>query len=367
MPTGTLTPPAVITTERRAYTVEDAIGTGGFADLYRVSFRDSQGVPCFAVLKVLQSKHASDSHLRDLFFNEIESIRRTQGTYVVRYLDRGTLPRERGGLPFFVMEHMAGGTLYDLVSQEGLLDELRAVHFGRSIAAALKNAHRMHTVYDPDLQDTDGGSTQDLAVIIHRDVTPTNILLDQTREHAKLSDFGSAIQARDGSAALNDRIRTPEFASPEQRDGSSKITTASDIYQLGGVIYWALTRVEPVQLLTKPLGEREWSHSRALKDLLSSMLALNPGERPSAEAVESKLEEIALFAKGSNVPVAIPPLLGPSFSMPRFRLALAVWFIVIAIATYPIVSVLSPLAIQAIESLTELVQNRVPSVSKPQN
>jgi serine/threonine-protein kinase len=324
MSVSPLSPGDIVTTRQHRYEVLEHKKDGGAAHVYLVA--DEQGV--HRIVKLLQAQHLGNQHMLGLFSNEIESIRRTQGTYVVGIVDEGALEPPHPPLPFYVMEYMEGGNLHDLVTTRGALDAVTAATFGMQIAAALEKAHLQDKTvfpYSDGIQRVRPSGTELPACVIHRDVTPSNILLDPLQESVKLGDFGAAIQATGAAAPNQDNVRTQSFASPEQRRKDREITTASDIYQLGGTLFWALSFIEPVQLNGVALDRLRPGLDPSLAEYLSRMLREEPWERPTATEVRQKLAELRLLLSTPTTASATLPALPPkpAFTAQELGLRLA--------------------------------------------
>lgn len=211
----------------------DLIGQGGMTTVYRAVDRtDGREV----AIKVLSPYIAQDRRFKDRFEREIEVLHRLSHKHIVPILDYG----EEKAFAYIVMPYFPNGTLQDRL-EKGPLDPLEGARVVDQVSQALQYAH-------------------DLSVV-HRDVKPSNILLDDQGD-AFLSDFGFA-QIGDVSLNLTGSalIGTPAFMSPEQCQGED-IDARSDQYSLGVVLYQLSTGSlpfegdTPMAIAVKHINER---------------------------------------------------------------------------------------------------------------
>jgi tetratricopeptide (TPR) repeat protein len=199
------------------YRLIERIGAGGMAVVYKAARSDDEFSKLVAVKVVL----APDEQMVSRFRRERQMLAGLEHPNIARLLDGGTAS---DGSPFLVMEYVDGVPL-DRYVAEAQIDVHRILSLFRKICAAVSYAHRN--------------------LIVHRDLKPANILVTVEGE-PKLLDFGiaklmdaSAVRTRTGFGAM-----TPEYASPEQLRGAA-ITTATDVYSLGVILYELLARVRP--------------------------------------------------------------------------------------------------------------------------
>ena len=200
------------------YRVTGLIGHGGMGTVY-AAVRDDDVYRQQVALKVVKRGMDTQSIVHR-FRHERQILASLEHPNIARLLDGGTT---HDGLPYFVMEHITGQTItrYCENHKISLAEKLRLF---RQVCAAVQYAHQK--------------------LIIHRDLKPSNILVTDNGQ-SKLLDFGIAklLTAEDGAEALTGtgvRLMTPDYASPEQVYGQS-VTTATDIYGLGLVLYELLT------------------------------------------------------------------------------------------------------------------------------
>jgi hypothetical protein len=138
---------------------------------------------------------------------------------------------EDEGRPFIVMEFIQGCSLADKLKRGGV-SQHAVVKYLTSIAEAVQDAHENF--------------------ILHRDIKPGNILIDERTDEAKLTDFGLAMLVPSGTGPAEQSVReqkrvagTLPYMSPEQTQGADGVTVRSDVYSLGATLYEALTGTPP--------------------------------------------------------------------------------------------------------------------------
>jgi serine/threonine protein kinase len=179
---------------------------------------------------------------------------------------------EDDGVPVLVMEHVAGGSLHDLLRDEGPLPWRRAARIAEDVARGVAAVH-------------DRG-------IVHRDLKPANVLLDD-EGHAKVSDFGIARERRDagGTRVLDDRepAGTEAWMAPEVRHGVARADEASDVYGCATLLHACLAG-EPPDPEAGPAIE---GVPEALQAVLERGLARRPGDRyDAARALAGAIAEV---------------------------------------------------------------------------
>jgi serine/threonine protein kinase/tetratricopeptide (TPR) repeat protein len=212
------------------------IGTGGTSSVYAAARNDNEFRKVVAV-KIIKSGMDVEEILRR-FRTERQILASLDHSNITRLLDGGSTP---AGLPYLAMEYVEGlpVTRYAEINHLSVSERLALF---RTICAAVDYAHRN--------------------LVVHRDLKPANILVTALGV-PKLLDFGIAKLLRPESAGYTlpftqtrTRMLTPEYASPEQVRGEP-ITTASDIYSLGVVLYELLAGQRPYRLETRTLSEIE--------------------------------------------------------------------------------------------------------------
>ncbi len=255
------------------------IGEGGMGRVYLG--RDPQLKRFVAVKVLVQAGADQEAHAR--FQREAQAIAAISHPNVVSIYGVGDLP---DGTPYFVMQYVSGGSMWDRIRYSGPLSIEMAEEVIADVAAALAAAHKRG--------------------IVHRDVKPANVLWDEDSERATVSDFGIAgllsdeegdIHITAGGMALG----SPAYMSPEQLL-AEPMTPKSDIYALGLLGYELLTgrgpylgdtpaAVAAAHMSDQP---RRLSGVRrdvppALEDLLLRCLAKDAADRPTADEVVAAL------------------------------------------------------------------------------
>lgn len=214
------------------YKIIKEIGHGGMGVVYLASRNDDfrKRVALKLVKRGLDSKEVIRR-----FKNERQILASLHHPNIAQLLDGGTI---EDGTPYFVMEYVEGLQLLDFCNERQLSVNERLDLF-KTICSAVQHAHQN--------------------LVIHRDLKPSNILVTHGGE-VKLLDFGVAkflnpeLAGELNQTQTQFRVMTPEYASPEQIKGSH-ITTASDIYSLGVILYELLTDERPFKFEGKNLEQ----------------------------------------------------------------------------------------------------------------
>lgn len=248
-----------------AYRIVAPLGEGGMAAVYKAQ---QPAMKRFVALKVLPRRLAESEEFTARFQREALMLAQLQHPHILPVFDYG----QEDGYSYIVMPLLQGGTLADLLRSRRLsLPEINQVM--TQVGDALGYAHARG--------------------MIHRDVKPGNVLIDE-RGNCLLTDFGLArmVQASSGSVTSAGTIMgTPTYMSPEQGQ-SAAVDGRSDLYSLGIILYEMLTgRVPyyaetPVAVMLKHINQplpsaRELTPNvtEAIERVLAKSLAKNPDER----------------------------------------------------------------------------------------
>ena len=216
-----------------SYRLLREIGSGGMGVVYLAVRADDEFKKQVAIKLVRPGPHNKDLLRR--FRRERQILASLDHPNIARLYDGGTTEQ---GVPYLVMEYITGAPITEYCDERKLsiTDRLKLY---RDVCAAVQHAHQ--------------------SFVIHRDLKPGNILVTAEGE-VKLLDFGiaklldadSAYVAMDMTTGVP--VMTPEYASPEQIRGES-VTTASDVYSLGIVLYELLTGHYPYRFKDRSLPE----------------------------------------------------------------------------------------------------------------
>ncbi|MEU8847214.1 serine/threonine-protein kinase [Streptomyces sp. NPDC048564] len=205
--------------------------------------------------------------------------------------------------PWIVMELVEGKSLAEVIREDGLLEPKRAAEVGLAVLDVLRSAHR------------EG--------ILHRDVKPSNVLLESDTERVVLTDFGIAQVEGDPSITSTGMlVGAPSYISPERARGH-KPGPAADLWSLGGLLYASVEGAPPYDkgsaiatltaVMTEPLEEPK--NAGPLKDVIYGLLTKDPAKRLDDAGARAMLNAVihAPAAKSEPEPadatkvVPLPP------------------------------------------------------------
>jgi eukaryotic-like serine/threonine-protein kinase len=268
------------------FELTEKIGEGGMAVVYRARYvKDDRQV----AVKLLPEATVVNPTLLARFQREMEVLKNLRHPNIVRCFG-GVCENKQ---PFYAMELVEGGTLGDLLRNQGRRNWRTTAECGVQMCAALGCAH-------------DAG-------VVHRDVKPSNFLIDG--DQLKLSDFGLALMASGAKlTAAEKTVGTFDYMAPEQI-GGKEVSPRTDLYALGCVFFEMLTGRPPFEaeervavlhehLKTPPPRVADFVHDCPpdLDRLVDDLLAKDPEDRPrDAAAVAKRLQAIL---DGREVPVS---------------------------------------------------------------
>jgi eukaryotic-like serine/threonine-protein kinase len=269
------------------YKVLSRIGSGGMADVY---LAEDDLLGRRVALKLLHQRFASDQEFVERFRREASSAAGLSHPNVVAVFDRG----EWDGTYYIAMEYLPGRSLKSVVREHGPLAPQDAIDIVTQIVLALRFAHKRG--------------------IIHRDIKPHNVILDE-EGRAKVTDFGIARAGASDMTLTGSIMGTAQYLSPEQAQGHA-VTEASDLYAVGVVLYELLTGSVPFdgesavtiamqQVTAEPVppSQRNPAVGPALDAVVMRALEKDPMQRyATADELLAALQQ----AREGIVPAAAP-------------------------------------------------------------
>lgn len=252
------------------YSIEQCLGRGGMGAVYLARRADKEFEHSVA-LKMIRRGMDSELVVRR-FRHERQILASLNHPHIARLFDGGTTAE---GLPYFVMEYVAG-TPIDRYADEHRLSTPERLRLCLGVFDAVQHAHDHH--------------------IVHRDLKPTNVLVTSDGQ-PKLLDFGIAKLLdpdTDGDSTLTSLARpmTPDYASPEQILGQP-ITVATDVYALGLLLYELLT------------GHRAYQFSTRAPEAMASVVCNVDPERPSTAVTRSETNVHADGTTETRTPLTV--------------------------------------------------------------
>jgi serine/threonine protein kinase len=253
------------------YRLDRRLGAGSFATVW-LGHDDDLDVP--VAVKVLAENWAANQDVRSRFLTEARIMRKIRDQRIVQVYDIGTLP---DGRPYFVMDFIDGGSMDDLRQQ--LLEPARVLQVCAEACRAIEVLHQND--------------------VIHRDVTPGNLLLSRTANGAirvLIADLGVAKSMVDIAGATM-TAGTPGYMAPEQAAGRGQLDRRADIYSLTAVTFAMLTGSPPFPARNiSDIVARDPAAAPApiaarvgapviLDALMASGLAADPDRRPPTAAL----------------------------------------------------------------------------------
>ncbi len=252
-----------------AYKLVREIGRGGMGTVYLAQRADKQYEKSVAI-KVVRRGMDTDDILRR-FRNERQILANLEHPNIARLLDGGTTD---DGLPYLVMEYVEGVPVTDYCENHRLTTNDRLRIF-RTICAAVQHAHQN--------------------LVIHRDLKPSNILIT-TGDIPKLLDFGIAkVFSLELSELMVEhtltemRVLTPYYASPEQVRGET-LTTTSDVYSLGILLYELLSGIHPYR--SRTMAPHELARVICEQEPTRPSVAISESRTQSGESRKSPYSSI---------------------------------------------------------------------------
>ncbi|HYT90462.1 MAG TPA: protein kinase, partial [Gemmataceae bacterium] len=277
-----------------SYVLLERMGEGGMGTVYKARHRPMDRI---VAVKIIKSERLAQRDALRRFQREVRALAQLSHPNIVTAYDAD----RAGERSFLVMEHVEGLDLHRLVRESGPLTPVQACEYVRQAALGLQHASERG--------------------LVHRDVKPSNLLLDREQSIIKLLDLGLARREGVASATVPGELTgvgmmlgTPDFMAPEQAVDPRQADIRADIYSLGCTLYFLLAGRPPFpdgtltqKLLwhqhaePEPIGSLRPDVPAGLSAVLRKMLAKRPEERYQAPA-----EVAAALAPFANANLAKP-------------------------------------------------------------
>jgi serine/threonine protein kinase len=274
------------------YLILDVIGSGGMGHVYKARHLRMDRI---VALKVLSPDLISSRQAVARFQKEVRAAARLEHPKVVMAYDAD----EDNGVHFLVMQYVDGRDLGSVVKTAGCLSPLRALECVHQVAEGLEYAHNQG--------------------VVHRDIKPTNLLLDHSGT-VRILDMGLARIGPTGSvdAQKGSLLGTVDFMAPEQAMDSHAADGRADIYSLGCTLWWLVhgrrmfdgeklaQRIQAHRESRRPTLDSQGTGLDDVQTLFESMVAIDPADRfqSAAEvviAVESCLRQLRVSIDDDNL------------------------------------------------------------------
>jgi serine/threonine-protein kinase len=302
------------------YEVTDVLGSGGFGVVLK-AFDPALGRP--VAIKVLAPHLATSAAARSRFAREARAAAAVVADHVVAIHAVDSW----NGLPYLVMPYIAGCSLQERVDRDGPMNVKEVLRIGVQTAQGLAAAH--------------------VQGLVHRDVKPSNILLENGVERVKLTDFGLARAVDDASLTQSGVVAgTPQYMSPEQARGEA-VDQRSDLFALGSVLYFMCVGHSPFRANStpavlrrvcdetpRPLSEINPDIPVWLAQFIARLHAKNQVERvrSAAEVAETLAGYLAALQRGVPIVAKDPRPLAPAPRRPARKAAVTAAFSIVVLA-----------------------------------
>jgi serine/threonine-protein kinase len=277
------------------YEVLEEIGRGGMGVVLKAFDPSLHRV---VAIKVLAPQLATSGVARKRFLREARAAAAVSHDHIVTI----HAVDEANGLPYLVMQYVAGRSLQERLDKEGPLELGEVVRIGMQTASGLAAAHAHG--------------------IVHRDIKPANVLLEEGVPRVKITDFGLARAMDDASLTQSGCVAgSPLYMAPEQARGEP-LDPRSDLFSLGSVLYTMCTGRPPFRAANtlavlrrvsedtpRPIRETNPEVPDWLAAVVEKLMAKDPAERyqSAAEVVEVLGQHLAQLQNGAWVPPPRPP------------------------------------------------------------
>ncbi len=284
-----------------SYRVLDRIGAGGMGVVFQAEHLYLRHT---VAVKVLSQSIDQDFQLIQRFFTEMRAVALLRHPNIVAAMDGGVMRSSDSGQPdlyYFVMEHIPGEDLEEVVARQGPLEMTDACQIAHQVAMALSEVHKRQ--------------------LVHRDIKPSNIRITPTNQ-IKLVDFGLVRHFSRQLTDVGSILGTLDYLAPEQAEDSRGVDIRADIYGLGGTLFWCLTGQTPFPSVGHPTQEL----LARLNQPPPSLLSYNPNLPPALDKLVKRMmasDREDRFSTPEALAQALSPFLEPTstVSLPEEDLA----------------------------------------------
>jgi WD40 repeat protein len=273
------------------YGIQEVIGRGGMGIVLK-AFDDK--LHRVVAIKVMAPQLATSPNARKRFIREAQAAAAIRNDHVIAIY----AVEEAEELPYLVMEYVSGESLQQRLDRNGPLELKEILRIGLQTACGLSAAHAQG--------------------LIHRDVKPANILLENGVERVKITDFGLARAVDDASLTQSGVVAgTPQYMAPEQAQGGA-VDHRADLFSLGSVLYAMCTGRAPFRASgsmavlkrvcdepASPIRESQPETPEWLVEIIARLHAKNPADRfqSAAEVAELLSQHLAHLQQPELVPM----------------------------------------------------------------
>ncbi|MHB1426963.1 MAG: serine/threonine-protein kinase [Gemmataceae bacterium] len=299
------------------YEVKGLLGRGGMAVVLKAV---DPALNRTVAIKVLALHLASSGAARQRFLREARAAAAVVHEHVVAV----HAVEETAGLPYLVMEYVPGRSLQERLDRQGPLTLPEVLRIGMQVAAGLAAAHAQG--------------------LVHRDVKPANILLENGVERARLTDFGLARAVSDAALTQSGVLAgTPQYMAPEQARGEA-VDHRSDLFSLGSTLYAMCTGHPPFRAESavavlrrvsddepRPVRELNAEVPAWLADIIATLHAKDPAQRFQTAPAVSDLLGRCLAHLQQPLTVPLPRTLAPVPERLQRRIRFTKWAMAITV------------------------------------
>ena len=298
------------------YEIEEVLGEGGMAFVYKAKDRQLQRT---VAIKTLKPNYVSQEKFVDRFRREAQTAANLNHPNIVQIFDWGIEDE-----PYFVMEYIEGNTLTSIISSNRTVGLNDILYIGSQVASGLKEAHKHG--------------------LVHRDIKPGNIMITPSGK-VKVTDFGIvSLQNEESDITKTGAVLgTASYISPEQAQGKA-VSFESDLYSLGTVLYELITGKppfsgdSPIATATKHLTDKPEKLSTYRKDIpkglenaVLKLLEKRPSDRfKSAEDLRALLlqqrKQIQINQTQENLVDLTNPKIKFRFTLPALVISIMLVF-----------------------------------------